>query len=71
MTPRQSFRPDQFFTAAQQQRLKELMDRWRAARDHGKLLPVGEQTELESLIETELQAATQRQPTHFTTDVVQ
>src|SRR5689334_18171055 len=59
----QSFRPDQFFTAAQQQRLDELMTRWRTARDHGTLPPVQEQAELESLIETELQAATQRAAT--------
>jgi hypothetical protein len=56
----QSLRPDQFFTAAQQQRLDQLMSRWRAARDQGTLLPEPEQAELEALIEAELHAATQR-----------
>src|SRR5437773_7186606 len=56
----QSLRPDQFFTAPQQQRLDQLMARWRLARDQGTLLPVHDQSELESLIEAELQAATQR-----------
>jgi hypothetical protein len=32
-------RPDQFFTAEQQQRLQELMARWRAARDALTRLP--------------------------------
>lgn len=56
----QSLRPDQFFTAPQQQRLDHLMARWRLARDQGTLLHAHEQSELESLIEAELQAATQR-----------
>jgi hypothetical protein len=30
----QNQRPDQFFTAVQQQRLDRLMARWRSARDH-------------------------------------
>jgi hypothetical protein len=29
----QNLRPDRFFTAAQQDRLSELMSRWRTARD--------------------------------------
>jgi hypothetical protein len=56
----QSLRPDQFFTAAQQQRLDQLMARWRAARDQGTPLPAHEEAELEALIEAELHAATQR-----------
>jgi hypothetical protein len=56
----QSLRPDQFFTAAQQQRLEQLMARWRTARDQNTHLPVPEQAELEALIEAELHAATQR-----------
>lgn len=56
----QSLRPDQFFTAAQQQRLDQLMARWRTVRDQGRLLPAHEQAELEALIEAELHAATQR-----------
>ncbi len=35
----QSFQPDRFFTAQQQQRLAELMSSWRAARDLGETLP--------------------------------
>jgi hypothetical protein len=56
----QHLRPDQFFTAAQQQRLQELMARWRAARDGGTILPPEEQTELNALVEAELRAATLR-----------
>ena len=56
----QSLRPDQFFTAAQQQRLDQLMARWRTARDQDTLLPTDEQAELEALIAAELQAATER-----------
>ena len=32
-------RPDRFFTAAQQERLADLMARWRTARDEGHTLP--------------------------------
>src|SRR5690349_8612491 len=53
-------RPDEFFTAAQQQRLQELMTRWGAARDAGGTLPPQEQAELEALVEAELRAATAR-----------
>jgi type IV pilus biogenesis protein CpaD/CtpE len=56
----QSLRPDQFFTAAQQQRLDQLMARWRTARDQSVVLPAHEQAELEALIGAELQAASQR-----------
>jgi len=56
----QSLRPDRFFSAAQQQRLDQLMARWRTARDQGALLPADEQAELEALVEAELLAATQR-----------
>jgi hypothetical protein len=53
-------RPDQFFTAEQQQRLHELMTRWRAARDAGGQLPPEEQAELDALVEAELRAAAAR-----------
>lgn len=53
----QRMRPDRFFTAEQQQRLQELMTRWRAARDTGTALPAEEQTELEALVEAEIHAA--------------
>jgi len=56
----QSFEPDQFFTAQQQQRLQELMQRWRPARDEGMTLPAEEQSELEQLLETEVRAAADR-----------
>lgn len=56
----QNLRPDRFFTAQQQERLNELMTRWRSARDRDDTLPAEEQTELENLIETELGAATNR-----------
>jgi hypothetical protein len=52
--------PDAFFTAEQQQRLPELMNRWRAARDAGAPLPPEEQAERDALVEAELRAATQR-----------
>ena len=52
--------PDRFFTAVQQQRLSELMDRWRNARDTGQTLPGDEQSELKTLIDAELLAAAQR-----------
>jgi hypothetical protein len=56
----QSQRPDCFFDAAQQQRLAELMERWRLARDRGETLPFEEQSELEALVETELRASADR-----------
>jgi hypothetical protein len=52
--------PDRFFTTAQQQRLGELMARWREAHDHDSQLPPEDQAKLEQLIEAELQATTQR-----------
>jgi hypothetical protein len=59
----QNLRPDRFFTAAQRQRLDALMARWRTARDQGATLPVDEQTELEALIDAELQASAARAAT--------
>lgn len=56
----QSLRPDRFFTAYQQQRLADLMQRWRLARDQGKVLPADEQSELEALVEAELHATARR-----------
>jgi hypothetical protein len=56
----QSRRPDRFFDATQQQRLAELMERWRAARDRGETLPIAEQSELEAIVEAELHAAAKR-----------
>jgi hypothetical protein len=56
----QSFRADSFFSAEQQQRLSELMNLWRLARDQGQELPPEQQAELDSLVEAELRAATDR-----------
>ncbi len=54
------FQPDELFTAAQQSRLSELMKKWRSARDGmGTLLPK-ESSELATLVDAELLAATQR-----------
>ena len=53
-------RPDQFFTAQQQQRLGELMQRWRSARDEGQSLPAAEQAELTALVEAEVRASGER-----------
>jgi hypothetical protein len=55
----QQFRPDEFFSAEQQQRLEELMLHWREARDQGGCLPE-EQAELDNLIDAELAAAARR-----------
>lgn len=56
----QNMRPDGFFTAAQQQRLEELMSRWRTARDCRGSLAAEEQAELQSLVDAELDAARRR-----------
>ncbi len=56
----QNLHPDQFFNAEQQQRLADLMARWRMARDEGESLPPTEQTELDALVEAGLQASAAR-----------
>jgi hypothetical protein len=56
----QHLQPDRFFTAQRQQRLGELMARWRAARDTRTALPPEEQAELEALSRAEVEAAAQR-----------
>jgi hypothetical protein len=56
----QNHQPDAFFTPAQQERLQELMARWRAARDAGASLPPQEQRDLEALTNAEVEAATRR-----------
>ena len=53
-------RPDEFFSAQQQARLKELMLRWRVVRDGGSSLAPGEQSELDTLVEAETRAAGER-----------
>jgi hypothetical protein len=56
----QNHRADRFFTGAQQQRLEELMRRWRTERDSGRSLTAAEQAELEDLIEAEVRASGER-----------
>ncbi|MBW4465470.1 MAG: hypothetical protein KME07_08515 [Pegethrix bostrychoides GSE-TBD4-15B] len=56
----QSFRPDALFSAAQQERLSELMNLWRAARNQGQILSSEQQAELDALVNAELNAATVR-----------
>ena len=58
LTP--SLQPDRFFTAVQQQRLETLMAEWRHARDIEQVFPSDRQTELDTLVEAELFASTQR-----------
>jgi hypothetical protein len=52
--------PDQFFTDQQQQRLKELISIWRTAQDRGEILSPEQQSELDNLIEAELDATAER-----------
>ncbi|MDX2042804.1 MAG: hypothetical protein SF097_16415 [Acidobacteriota bacterium] len=56
----QQWQPDDFFTAAQQKQLSELMSRWRAARDAGQAFPAEDQKRLEELVEAELAASAKR-----------
>ena len=56
----QNQRPDKFFSATQQQRLAELMEKWRGARDKNTELSIEEQSELNTLVETELLASANR-----------
>jgi hypothetical protein len=56
----QNMRPDEFFTAAQQHRLSELLAKRRQALDVGRQMDPGENAELESLIDAELDGATRR-----------
>lgn len=53
----QEGRPDQFFSAEQIQRLRQLTDLQRATLERGDQLPDAEQVELESLIAAELRAS--------------
>ncbi|NJL23045.1 MAG: hypothetical protein HC895_23040, partial [Leptolyngbyaceae cyanobacterium SM1_3_5] len=64
----QSFRPDTFFTAEQQERLSELMDLWRSVRDRGEAFPPEQQAELDALVKAELRAAGDRIVTLGKTD---
>jgi hypothetical protein len=55
-----TFGPDRFFDAAQQQRLAYLMERWRSVRDSGGELADEERQELNSLVEQEFKASAER-----------
>jgi hypothetical protein len=55
-----SLHPDSFFDVAQRQRLEQLMSRMRSARDAGQSLDADERAELRSLIDAEVQAASER-----------
>jgi len=56
----QNHGPDQFFTFQQQQRLEEVMGRWRTARHAGKSLSASEQADLDALVDAEVQASGER-----------
>ncbi|HSU68507.1 MAG TPA: hypothetical protein VLJ39_16625 [Tepidisphaeraceae bacterium] len=56
----QNFRPDAFFSAAQQARLQDLLALWRAARAGGRPISANERAELESLVGDELDASAGR-----------
>jgi hypothetical protein len=56
----QRFRPDDLFPAAQQDRLRDLMDRHHHAMNQGQPLSPSLQTELEQLVEAELEANIRR-----------
>jgi len=61
----QNFRPDRYFTGAQQERLHELMRQWRAARSSGTRLPAADQAELDALVDLEIRAASARSADMF------
>lgn len=56
----QHFEPDHFFSSAQINRLQELMESGRIARDNNSQLSAEEQEELRTLVDLELKAATAR-----------
>ena len=56
----QNFRPDCFFSAAQQSRLEALLAAWRSARSTGLPMPPEQRKELEELVGAELDASAAR-----------
>jgi hypothetical protein len=56
----QNMRPDEFFTAAQQDRLSELLAVRRAAQQGGRQLDTADEAELELLVQAELDGAARR-----------
>lgn len=55
--------PDSFFSAEQQTRLEQLLNRWRNSREAGQRLHPEVQTELEDLMAAELRGTSQRAAT--------
>lgn len=60
ITTMENSTPDAIFTVEQQQRLEQLMNRWRNAREAGQRLIPKVQTELEDLMAAEVRGASQR-----------
>ena len=56
----QPMKPDRFFTADQISRLQKLMTKWRAALNQGAALPADEQSELNGLVQAELEGMIER-----------
>lgn len=56
----QQVHPDRFFPIDPRDSLSRLMAQWRAVRETRNVLPTTEQTELERLVDEELQGATER-----------
>ena len=56
----QRFSPDEFFTAEQQKRLSELMNKLHLTQQGKQEFSTEEKAELEKLIETELEGSTRR-----------
>ena len=56
----QNMWPDEFFNAAQQQRLGELLAKRRAALDGAREMDASDRAELEALVDAELDGATRR-----------
>lgn len=56
----QRFQPDKFFTAEQQKRLSKLMKKLHQAEAENKQMNPEEKTELENLIEAELEGSANR-----------
>ena len=53
----QSHEPDRFFTAAQRNRLQQLMAVWRLSREGRQPMAVADRAELDALIDAEVAAA--------------
>ncbi len=59
----QRFQPDEFFTAEQQERLSQLMQKLRQAEAENKEMNPKERAELEKLIDEELEGSARRAET--------